>query len=321
MRTRSRVFRFLLYAACLFIAASGLVTVLKFPYDMDSAEDVSGASELTRYYKDAYQSPPTSDVAVRSESAEESLYTKMAREAAIGQGIPEQVRAFVGACDLKNKRVLEVGAGSGLLQDAVADYTALDISPTARQFFHKPFVRGSATARPFPDNAFDAVWSIWVLEHIPNPERALAEMRRVVKNNGYILLRPAWNCPAWAAEGYEFRPYSDFGWKGKLIKASIPVQRSRWSQRLWLRQVRLLRWISYRSGGPTRLRFRRLTPNYVKYWGPDSDAAISIDSYEALIWFTSRGDICRNCPDPTRLVTRFGLSVPDGLIIQVRKPG
>ena len=240
MRTRSRVFRFLLYAACLFIVVSGLVTVLKFPYDTDSAEDVSGASELTRYYKDAYQAPPTSDVAVRSESAEDSVYIKMDREAAIGQGIPEQVRAFVGAYNLKDKRVLEVGAGSGLLQDAVADYTGLDISPTARQFFHKPFVLGSATAMPFPDNAFDAVWSIWVLEHIPIQNVRSPRCGALSRTTAYILLRAAWNCPAWAAEGYEVRPYGDFGWKGKLIKASLPVQRSGWYRRLWLRQVRLL---------------------------------------------------------------------------------
>ena len=31
---------------------------------------------------------------------------------------------------------------------------------TARQFFHKSFVEASATNMPFPDNSFDALWSI-----------------------------------------------------------------------------------------------------------------------------------------------------------------
>ena len=38
---------------------------------------------------------------------------------------------------------------------------------------------------------------------------------------GYVYLNPAWACVPWAADGYEARPYSDFGITGKLIKASI----------------------------------------------------------------------------------------------------
>jgi hypothetical protein len=49
--------------------------------------------------------------------------------------------------------------------------------------------------------------------------------------------------------------------------------------------------------GPTRLRYRRLTPNYENYWVPDSDAINSIDNYEAMLWFLSRGDECLNCDD------------------------
>ena len=65
--------------------------------------------------------------------------------------------------------------------------------------------------------------------------------------------------------------------------------------------------------GPTRLRYRRLTPNYEKYWIADSDAVNSIDSYEAMLWFLSRGDECLNC-------SLFNFGGP--LIIRVHKsPG
>src|SRR5262245_45610247 len=49
---------------------------------------------------------------------------------------------------------------------------------TAARHYHKRFVHGTATAMPFEENTFDAIWTVWVLEHIPNPETALSEMRR-----------------------------------------------------------------------------------------------------------------------------------------------
>jgi SAM-dependent methyltransferase len=80
---------------------------------------------------------------------------------------------------------------------------------------HKPFVAGSATATPFSDNAFDTIWTIWVLEHVPNPEQALREIRRAAKDGGLLFLAPAWDVPSWAAQGCDYHPYSDFGTGGE----------------------------------------------------------------------------------------------------------
>jgi hypothetical protein len=151
-----------------------------------------------------------------------------------------------------------------------------------------------------------------VFEHVPNPEQAFYEARRVTRDNGVLFLFPTWNCTSWAAEGYEVRPYSDFGLGGKLIKASIPLRSARPFLVMSLLPNRTIRnfvaWF-----GPTRLRYRRLTPNYEKYWQPDSDAVNSIDRHEALLWFRSRGDECLNCED----VSVFTGSQP--LIIRVHK--
>jgi len=35
--------------------------------------------------------------------------------------------------------------------------------------------------------------------------------------------------------------------------------------------------------------------NFSKYWVADSDVVNSIDRFEALLWFRSRGDECLNC--------------------------
>jgi SAM-dependent methyltransferase len=179
------------------------------------------------------------------------------------------------------------------------------------RFYHKKFVVGSATAMPFSDNTFDGVWSIWVFEHVPNPEQAFYETRRVTRDKGVLYLRPAWNCEPWLAEGYEVRPYSDFVLVGKLIKASIPLRSSTLFIQLTLVPTRVLRRLAAQFG-PTRLRYGSLTPNYEKFWRPDSDAVNSTNSHEAMLWFLSRGDECLNCGNfwnqlfgfPTTLITR-----------------
>jgi SAM-dependent methyltransferase len=201
--------------------------------------------------------------------------------------IRDHVAEFVKDHHLEHSRVLDVGAGTGKLQDAVANYTGLDISPTAARFYHKPFVVGTATAMPFKDGEFDAAWSIFVLEHIPNPEAALNEIRRVIKPGGFLYLLPAWDCAPWAAEGYEARPYSDFGVYGKLVKASIPIRELRLFKATYKAPIRLIRSFGH---GPTRLHYRRLTPNYREYWQADSDAVNNLHSPEVMRWFTSRGD-------------------------------
>ena len=203
----------------------------------------------------------------------------------------EAVRRFVESYHLENGSVLDIGSGRGQLQDLVADYTGLDIAATAGRFYHKPFVPGTATALPFPDGRFDSAWSINCMEHIPNPEQAYREMRRVVKNGGLLYIAAAWNVPTWAAQGYDIRPYSDFGLGGKLIKLSVAVRSTRIYKYSYLVPIRFIRLLA-QSG--TTLHYTRLTPNYNAFYN-DSDAVNSLDRYESVLWFTSRGDECLSC--------------------------
>src|SRR6185437_14227494 len=52
----------------------------------------------------------------------------------------------------------------------------------------KPDVVGSATDIPLDDASFDTVVCTEVLEHVPDPLKALREMYRVLKPGGYLIL-------------------------------------------------------------------------------------------------------------------------------------
>lgn len=258
----------------------------------------------------AWHFPYATDDPVRREDAIREFYdltysgnsavvkdTELAQEARTARtrlNIPARVQRFVERYGLQNAAVLDVGSGSGYLQDIVENYTGFDIAAAAARHYHKRFVAGTATAMPFADNTFDAAWSIWVLEHIPNPETALTEIRRVVKPGGLLFLLPAWDCKPWAAQGYEARPYGDLGLGGKLIKVTIPVRKS---EAFWVFTHvpnRLLR-AAFAGDGPTRLHYRRLEPNFAEYWQADSDAVNDLDEAEMALWFESRGDTCLSC--------------------------
>lgn len=281
--------------------------VFDFPYDVDAPLTQQEVEAARKYYTEAYQKPVNENQAT---SEYETKYIRVAEEAAEAAHIEEQVTAFIKRFNLSDRPVLEIGSGRGYLQDVAQNYTGLDISPTVKRFYHKKFVLGSATAMPFPDDSFDGVWSIWVFEHVPNPEQAFFETRRVTRDGGMIFLLPAWNCTPWAAEGYQVRPYTDFDLGGKIIKATIPV-RSRLDA-LALVPIHIVRGLVARFG-PTRLRYRRLRPNYDKYWIADSDAVNSIDRQETMLWFLTRGDECLNCDGESPLRS----SMP--LIIRVHK--
>lgn len=93
--------------------------------------------------------------------------------------------------------VLVVGCGSGreaglLARGLKSRAVGIDIGGEF-SFDHA----GSAPARlfemdarelKFPDGAFDFVFSFHALEHIPHPEKALAEMARVLRSGGTYLI-------------------------------------------------------------------------------------------------------------------------------------
>ena len=109
--------------------------------------------------------------------------------------------AFLSFLELSPKdRVLEVGCGLALLADEVAklvpdgEVVGLEVSAeqlaTARPTQANVRLRqGDALALPFGDTEFDAVYCRYLLEHVPDPLRALQEMHRVLRPGGRVFVQ------------------------------------------------------------------------------------------------------------------------------------
>ncbi len=97
-----------------------------------------------------------------------------------------------------DERVLDVGAGTGALAFALAARAAsvvaleLDEEAAARARVDAPpnceVVVGDGEQLPFDDFSFDVAASLRTLHHTPRPELLVAELARVTKHGGTILV-------------------------------------------------------------------------------------------------------------------------------------
>ncbi len=107
-------------------------------------------------------------------------------------------RAVVRALDVRaGELVLDLAAGTGTstepFVDAGARAVPCDFSlgmlrVGSRRRPDMAFTAADATALPFPDAAFDAVTISFGLRNVVEPRRALAEMRRVTRPGGRLVV-------------------------------------------------------------------------------------------------------------------------------------
>lgn len=207
------------------------------------------------------------------------------------------LKNFVKRYQLGDKRCLEIGSSVGVFQDLVEDYWGTDVAESLAEYYHKPYRVAQNSLYPFEDEMFDAIWTITVYEHIPDLQQAMLEIDRLLKPGGMVFFAPAWQCRPWAANGYAVRPYGDFDWKGKLIKASIPLRNSVIWRSIFLFPKRFWHHLLFLLGYEfKKIKYKKLTPNYDMYWTSDSDACNSIDPHDAILWFLSRGFECISHP-------------------------
>jgi SAM-dependent methyltransferase len=215
------------------------------------------------------------------------------------------IDSFIAKWNLKDKKCMEIGCSKGLFQDLVQDYTGIDIAANLSRYYHKKFVVASGAFLPFCNEAFDGIFAYAAHEHIPELEESLTEIVRILKPGGVCLFSPAWHTRSWFAKGYQVRSYSELIFREKVVKFSILFREFiliRWPITICRRIVRLCAFfLNGKRPGP--LKYKKLNPNYEVYWQSDSDACNSIDPFDVIIWFKSRGVICHGYEGCFKMLT------------------
>lgn len=150
--------------------------------------------------------------------------------------------------DVAGKQVLDVGSGVGgklifCIRQGARSVTGIDVEPFSIGVAHDLAVAYRAEAdaseairvlaadgarMPFPDEAFDAILSINVFEHLAHPLATLVECRRVLRTGGlFYLCFPPYYSP-WGAhvEDWIHFPWPHLFFSERtLIRAAARLER------------------------------------------------------------------------------------------------
>jgi ubiquinone/menaquinone biosynthesis C-methylase UbiE len=117
----------------------------------------------------------------------------------------QKIKRYEHACEMlkmdKKDKVLEIGCGVGYQIPEIVkrckNYTGIDFSKKSielcKTIKNVRLIVADAHNLPFKKSCFDAVLLIDVLENLHNPEKALREIRRVLKDKGKLVISvPNW---------------------------------------------------------------------------------------------------------------------------------
>ena len=221
--------------------------------------------------------------------------------------------------------VVEIGCGIGHLHICHPNWRGFEYSGAAVQQGRERYGRdlditeADARALPLETGSVDFLASFDTLEHIPEVDKAFAEIERVLKPGGVGFLMPAWNCRSWTVKKLEVRPYAELALIDKIGKFLIPLRDNLYFRLVCALPSRLSREVRLPFGGSMPLEFRRLEPDF-SLWtrydhAADDDAFASIDAHAGLSYFVSRG---WETPSHPTFLKRFACR---GEPIVIRKPG
>jgi len=127
------------------------------------------------------------------------------RQDAIGFNYRQKTLWFINRLQNVSGRLLDIGCnGQNGISAGQLEYTGIDIAEESihaakhRNIPGTAFQVASILQLPFPDESFDAVTMMEVIEHVPDQSAAMAETARVLKPNGLLLLStPNADCKPW----------------------------------------------------------------------------------------------------------------------------
>jgi 2-polyprenyl-3-methyl-5-hydroxy-6-metoxy-1,4-benzoquinol methylase len=106
----------------------------------------------------------------------------------------ERIDLIIANLGIEKGKFLDMGCGEGyMLKEAAVNGfepygidIAYNLLPKYAERYH--FTRGSIFEAKFPDNYFSVVYMDSVLEHVPNPLETLAELKRILKPGGIMMV-------------------------------------------------------------------------------------------------------------------------------------
>jgi len=170
------------------------------------------------------------------------------------------------------ERILDIAAGTGTSSVALAktgaEVVAVDFSPGMvaegrRKHPELEFIEADAEHLPFADNEFDVVTISFGLRNINDPRAALAEMYRVLKPGGRLVICEFSKPPhAIMRAGY----WAYLNYVMPTVVGAVSSNPAAYSYladsiKAWPDQAELSRWI--RGTGFTRVAYRNLTAGVV----------------------------------------------------------
>jgi SAM-dependent methyltransferase len=132
---------------------------------------------------------------VRAEYEDETRLAVRQAAHASGQG-PDALEALLAAVgEARPSRVLDIGCGQGGIAERIAtelgaDVVAVDQSPRMVELTRQRGIDarlGDVQALDFDDESFDCVVAAWMLFHVPDLDRGLAEIARVLRPHGRLV--------------------------------------------------------------------------------------------------------------------------------------
>lgn len=143
-------------------------------------------------------------------------------------------QAMENVAHLATGRLLDVGCGARpyahMFSAHVSQYIGLERDQTR---YGRADLWADALALPVRSGAFDTVLCNQVLEHVPEPQRAMNEMARVLRPNGTLILTAPhiWGLHEVPHDYYRFTPY---GLRHLAVKAGLSVVEVRALAGFWV---------------------------------------------------------------------------------------
>jgi SAM-dependent methyltransferase len=122
--------------------------------------------------------------------------------------------------------LLDIGCGIkpyfSVFEPFVEKHLGIEYSPESVYRGHKADMFGDAMNLPLGDNTIDTILCTEVLEHIPNPEKAIAEFARILRPGGTIITTAPFFYPI--HDAWDFFRYTPDGLANLMKQNGLEVE-------------------------------------------------------------------------------------------------